>query len=88
MKMLFLHPPSHLTVRHVSVCCGIFVFVIQPAAFPNNLEMKPIAAGIEENGATEKDLEDVNCMSDKDFAECMWKKFCGRPQPAKYSSQQ
>ena len=46
--------------------------------------------GVEENEAHEKDLEDknINHMSDKEFAEHMWMKFCGRPRPAKYSSQQ
>ena len=38
----------------------------------------------EGNEAPEKELEDenLNLMSDKDFMEHMWKKFCGRPRPA------
>ena len=44
--------------------------------------------GIEENDEPDKYLEDVNCMSDKDFSEHLWKTFCGRSRPAKYSSQQ
>ena len=44
----------------------------------NKCAMKHIGTkveGIEENGALENDLEDVNSMSDKDFSEYLWKKF-------------
>jgi hypothetical protein len=46
--------------------------------------------GVEENEAPEEDLDDenVNLMTDKDFIEHMWKNFCGKPRPAKYTSQQ
>ena len=57
----------------------------------NNVEMGQIGTkvkGIEETDESEKDLEDVNCLSDKDFAEHLRKTFCGRSRPAKYSSQQ
>ena len=41
---------------------------------------------------SEEDLDDgngnVKLMSDKDFIEHMWKNFCGKPRPAKYTSQQ
>ena len=60
-------------------------------AIENKSEMKQIGTevkGIDEEDAIEKDLEDVNCMSDKDFAEHLWMKFWGRPRPAKYSCQQ
>ena len=32
--------------------------------------------------------ENLESMSDNDFLEHMWKKFCGQPRPAKFSFQQ
>ena len=31
--------------------------------------------------------ENVNMMSDEDFCEHLWQKYCGRPRPAEFCSQ-
>ena len=54
----------------------------------NNFELEQIGTevkGFEENNEHEKVVVKVNDMSDEDFAEHLWKTFCGRPRPAKYS---
>ena len=45
---------------------------------------------MEGNEASAEDSEDknVNLMSDQEFCEHLWQKFCNRPRPAKYCSQQ